>query len=80
MKRQVPVIVRSKSPTIWLKSCWNRGVSADDPETNAAMTHQIRPLRFRSTPLRHILGLCLALTGRNVCAVPPRKGFGHAAI
>ena len=74
------MIVRSKSPTIWLKSCWNGRVSPDDPETNVAMTHQIRQLRFRSTVLRHILGPCSALTGRNVCAVPPRKGFGHAAI
>ena len=80
MTRQAPVIDRSKSPTIRSKSCWDGCASAFESERKADMTGQIRPLRFRSTALRHILGQGNVPTGRNVCAVPPRKGFGHAAI
>lgn len=80
MTRQAPVMDRSKSPTIQSKSCWDGHVSAFEPERNADMKGQIRPVRFRSTALRHILGQGSVSMRCNVCAVPPRKGFGHAAI
>ena len=56
------------------------------------MTGQDELLRVRFATLRHILGECRLLMGRHacrgrnvcwehhICVVPPRKGFGHAAV
>ena len=56
MTRQAPVIDRSKSPIIRSKSCSGGCSSALESARKADTTGQIRPLRFRSTALRHILG------------------------